>query len=1103
MNRWNPSLRPFLLLAALASLALPARADTLDCVFNANNTNQIWTVANPTGTEWPFTVTRGDVSTTKTIIASVSDNGAVVKVRSTGDAGRTASVSLGRETSRVDGQDTATFYLVAVKPGYATVTVSISGDTDPGATITFPVEVFGNNMENRIFFSPDMVDIDEGVSTNRINVTLGSPAPSNIVLQLTLDGAGTPADHVTVPATITIPRDTTTGSFRINALDGDYDFTITATDPDGYFRPAILQGSINNVNPVLHSPNDDPESATVVKALSGAPFTFSAIASDVATDDDENLVYHWTGSTNTTADATITVHSEGEQVRVYATDNDGGRSQTGYFVVEIADSGRLLFTDVCTLSTIVAGGGNGVADFVINPGTTRQDDASQPWDEVNGNNFYSPGSAMVQPILAPGTYPFGWQFPDDQTALASTPSDLYIPNPSTAPILIKAPEPGGAATIRYFSSNPYKDFWNERTGARIDDFGDFDQDGLSDIWENWYLDGGQDRATHSFLEWQTLAVTVAKGLYGSSGTTYAGGSFYNEDDTPDNDRVPTARYEEIDNAWAGDPNIVTNEDAVNKVRAFLYPLPGNYVDYGTHVGEDVEFVTANGRVYGSLSSVRSAASKPFFSNILEFRGLQQTSSEISLDVDKAPNWVAYGYPGILSRTNLNVRGNSPGTDPTVADTDADGREDGWEYYFWSTILYENKPEYWRAYDPTLALYPQLSPGGSANFRATGFPLLRKEGIEMTLVTNGVNVRVPDPATGTVRIELVPIDQWDDYQAANPGLGPNDYFYSTEPADGSPVLFNGGLFVQYPDQEFEVELIRSECFYGNPVLDPTTRSGDYANYLTNYPVASVPYYDVGQDPDNEDPTPAVVFTIGNFVVYTRDGYVDAQGRAKLFFTPFPDDAYNGPLSDFWNSSWPTALEPGEIPGAYVDFLTGSFYLPGYDFYPPQIQALIGDRNAKARAHYRTMNGLRRERSPAPPTSPTPTSTPSSNRSGSPPPAGIPRATSMATDSPTSRNTISAPTRSTGTTTTTASPTAGRFFSASTRTTRRTPAPTPTATACSPSAPIATRTPSSTTTSTRPSGTASSRSASCPAPRPPPPSSRTCPSPRAKSSTCRSG
>jgi uncharacterized protein (DUF2141 family) len=840
------------------------------------------------------------------------------------------------------------FVVRGIAPGTATVTVAIGTANDTiQVTVTEPTNIsFRDNNDNpgTVFYFP------ESTTQSRLKLDFGYKLPRDVSFAIT------PAPNANI--TFTTPLVAYQGGewtyFDFTALNGPATATLTFTGDTAYQTGASVMINITNRPPQLTSPAGTEENPLELEdvVLRGAEWTFTARAKDVPAD---TVTFHWfvngvevdtttgvnepAGSESFTSSARLPIDNEEMIVSVYA-DDGTDISEYGYWKVKTTAASKIIFTDVCTLAAIVTGGGNGPADFVINPETTQKDDADKAWSPVTertGNDFKASKNTIVQPILPQDTpvYPFGWMFPDGpESQLASAPSDLYIPNPSVEPIGINTPAEGEIRTIRYFSSNPYKNYWNELTGERIDagwwspelgkwvgGFGDFDQDGLSDEWEAWYLDHGKDNQTHSFDEWQNLAVTVGKGKFGSFGTMWRGGTFYSPKDDNngvseeslssgdvDVDRIPTARYEEIDNVWTDDPHFY--EDGDNKVRAFVYPLTGNYIDYGTYVGEDVEFPLASvtGRAYDVLASKRDGESKPYFSNIMEFRGLPQTSSEISEDMKNAPNWVMYGYPGVLSRTNLAVRGNCPGTDPTVADTDGDGMDDGWEYYFWTTILYENKPEFWRAYDPTFTLYPNLAPGGSADFRSAGIPLLRQalEGYEMA---------------------------WD-----------------------------GGLFVRYAPQTFEPELIRDECYYGSPNLDPTTRTSN-KNSLTNTPIASVAYY---EDPLAEEPTPAVVFMMGGLEVYTRDGHVDARGRAKLFFNPrqFADyyDSYGNPHISYagQEGTYPSSIgadaEPGEIPGAYVDFLTGQFFLPGYDAFPSYIQEVIGSRDATLTASYRTMNGL---------------------------------------------------------------------------------------------------------------------------------------------------
>jgi uncharacterized protein (DUF2141 family) len=797
------------------------------------------------------------------------------------------------------------FAIRGVSPGETTVTLSIAGnEASIDVTVTEPTSITfvdGSGTPANVFYVPE-----SDQETGRLTLDFGYNLPGNVSFTV----MSSDADNIAFASPFVAYQGAATAQFTFTPKNGPASARLTFTGDSAYQDGAGVTINITNVPPRLVSPTGTEENPTLLDALQGSTKTFIARASDVQAD---TLKFHWcvNGAEVMISDgvrqaggfvvssADLTIDTDETLVSVFVEDGSDV-SREGFWKVTLTESADILFTDECTVQQVTVRGGNGPATFHRAGKTDDQfDDVPAP-HSYNGNKFKTPGTIRVSAQPAEGTYPFGWSFSDP--AYAIDPADLYIPNHSTAPINIKVPAAGEGATIRYFSSRPYFPY------ADIDNFGDFDQDGLSDDWEAYYLDGGKDGATHVFSEWANLAVTTSRGEYGPSGTHWDGdGSWNNLYDTPDNDRIPTRLYEEIENVWTADPHYV--DGMVNLVRVFKYPLTGSYIDYGTHiVGEGGGSIyTISGLTSYEAIPKQTTGTKPFFSNIMEFRGLPQSASE-----DKNnPNWVYYGYPGILgtyaSLTNGAVRGNCPGTDPTVADTDGDIFEDGWEYYFWSTILYENKPEYWRAFDPTFTLYPNLAPGGGADFKATGLPLLRRA--------------------------------LADYEAE----------------------YDGGLFVRYPAQEFEPELIRDECYYGSPNLDPSTRTNN-KNSLTNTPIGSVAYYET---PGDDEPTPAVVFMMGGLEVYTRDGHVDALGRAKLFYNPRqtpdyytmagPQPSYNG-QEGVYPTAMGASLEPGEISGAYVDFLSGQFFLPGYDYFPADIQEIIGSRDATLVVRYRTVNGL---------------------------------------------------------------------------------------------------------------------------------------------------
>lgn len=896
------------LVAGLALWAAPARAITVyggDLTIGAGDTAYVSFACAETE------VARDDGSA-KRVNVRISANpaGVVALYRVLSDGSLTTAASI--PMYETVGTSSLPIYEgeIAVRgatPGQTTVTLAVGDATATfNVTVTEPTTITFRDTAGQPATSFIVGESDTALS-GRIVLDFGYKLPQDVSFGVTSSDTANIAFTTPLPAY----KDSLQTRFDYTPLNGPANILLTFTGDVAYQNGAVVTVTITNVPPVLQSPTGTEESPTPISVLQGATRTFTAIARDVRAD---TLTFHWLVNGGEVATTTGTVQPGGQVVSsadlqidtdetlvsVYV-DDGTDVSRYGFWQVTLTDSADILFTDECTVLPIVLRGGNGQATFHRAGRPDDQfDDIPAPHNRVTGNKFETPGTIFVSAQPVDGTYPFGWSFSDP--AVAVDPADLYVPNPSTAPIQIRVPGAGDGATLRYFSSKPY---WMY---ADIDNFGDFDQDGLSDDWESYYLDGGKDASMHVFSEWGTLAVTTPTGEYGPSGTTWSGdGTWFNLEDTPDNDRIPTREYEEIENVWTDDPHYVP--DMVNLVRVFKYPLGGGYIDYGTCVGDNVgEIYTIGGLTSYENLPRQSTALKPFFSNILEFRGLPQSASE-----DKNnPNWISYGYPGVLdtavAQMNGVLRGNSPATDPTVADTDGDILEDGWEYYFWTTILYENSPENWRAYDPSQTLYPVLNPGGGANFQTAGLPLLRRD------------------------------------------------------LEGYEEAFDGGLFVRYGDQTFQPELIRDECYYGSPNLDPTTRSNG-PNFLTNTPVAWTPYYEGA----SEVPTPAVVFTLGDpdtgLKVYTRDGHVDALGRAKLFYDPYPEDF----VDQFGNSTYagqegayPQGImaeaEPGEIKGAFVNFMTGEFFLPGYDYYPPHIQEVIGSRDAVATAHYRTLNGL---------------------------------------------------------------------------------------------------------------------------------------------------
>jgi len=174
----------------------------------------------------------------------------------------------------------------------------------------------------------------------------------------------------------------------------------------------------------------------------------------------------------------------------------------------------------------------------------------------------------------------------------------------------------------------------------VDDFGDIDADGLSDRWESdWFGYGSSD-------DIGSTAATDPKASTGADGN-------------PDGDFLPLASTV-----------VVTNVIEGGFVKAYRYPLS--------------QPLSAVGPWTGYLPHLNHP-----FKNLVEYRGLEE-------DRGDGRGWIRRALESPLPTSPQ--RGNDPATNPSlIADTDGDGMDDGWEYYFWTTILYEIGAEtLWRA-----------------------------------------------------------------------------------------------------------------------------------------------------------------------------------------------------------------------------------------------------------------------------------------------------------------------------------------------------------------------------------------------------------------------
>ncbi len=213
----------------------------------------------------------------------------------------------------------------------------------------------------------------------------------------------------------------------------------------------------------------------------------------------------------------------------------------------------------------------------------------------------------------------------------------------------------------------------------LDGFGDIDGDGLGDAWElKWLNDINGDGQADLEGAWPSEITT---GVYGAAGN-------------PDGDGVPVAGMVTIDYVVESDLTLA-NGDVIPagtyQVSTYDYPLPMNgnrtIPAYGYYPYGDAATESALRDAATYIDNVRAVVVP--FDNLTEFRGIGQ--------------WADLCDPRV-GRTAFRPLGDGdePNTDPTKPDSDGDGLDDGWEYYFWSVAFYGVNPDMWLAFDGTFA-----------------------------------------------------------------------------------------------------------------------------------------------------------------------------------------------------------------------------------------------------------------------------------------------------------------------------------------------------------------------------------------------------------------
>ena len=702
MNRWNSSLRPFVLAAAIGLFAVPAAyADTLACPYDA--------------TFYP-TLDAGETNPELTdfVVARATPTAGVYLRAESSDP---ATVSISPASVRLAaGKDEATFKLSPKKPSANTVTITvyIQGDTDTGARAEFPVKVSGTDTTRSILIGETVIEMAEN-STKNVSLTLGTPAPDGGV---TLNVAGSTAEtanHVSFPATVFIAQNATVGNLRLRGLDGDFDFSLTLSDAAGNYDNAVVQGSVTNLPPTIlastDAQNPTPWGQRLVKNQN-ATFTWNDIGgSDVSADMDK-LSYRWSFAATATTDksrvftnAWTSASADGSPYIVWVEVSDGDASVRGYFAVSVEESVTLYTDTTAPWAGLQKKGGIAeLSTFAISQ------PAGVDWD-TDGSTEVAPGASVkLSAVLEAGSYPFGW-FGSLEHLRA--PGATHVPNPNLNAYVTMPTD--GDATVFYFASYPYyhtvpgKGAANGLNPVLTDPFGDFDADGLSDTWEDYHFPApdGVEKLSENL---ESLPVGIPTGEYGPTGNL-------------DEDWLPTSLYQPAPDGprkigWpAEDPN---NPGVTNRYRVYKYPL-----DFSTG---------------GESYNKSDLEEKPLFGNFIEYRGLAENQTG---DEGEDPTMFVYYAPEIVDANNVyGPRGNCSGTDPENYDTDADGFSDGWEFYFWTTIKYRVNSQNWRAWDPTYSLYRTAS-------ATAGIPLLRtEEPVDFSFPIGPTESYVIDPAAGT-------------------------------------------------------------------------------------------------------------------------------------------------------------------------------------------------------------------------------------------------------------------------------------------------------------------------------------------------------------------
>ena len=494
-------------------------------------------------------------------------------------------------------------------------------------------------VESSLIFVPSSLSTEEGSAYPDVLISINRAPDTKVTytIKYPVNENGDPL--VSGPASFTWNAGQTTYTLsKLKALDNFYTTELIFEGDNGLF--GYLPISADNVNPMI----DTPAEGTVFKTAIGQPVSFSASARDVVPAIYDPLTYTWNfgdGKGNVTGQNVTYTYTQAGTYQITLTVNDGDDGvAVRVFTMEVENGALLVVEEADKGLRGLNGIGSGTFKFTEPAGIT--------W-KVEGNRFSSTGESAVsavtvQPIPDAGSYPFGWSAGDDEVVLDSTSKTIIHSGKSTLIHMGETKDDISDRTVTYFFSKEYYEG---------DGFGDIDADQLGDAWEMRYFNSGTLITMDDENEvLANVAAIQPTKQFGANGN-------------PDADYLPAASIIEVD-------NIVTG---VGKVRVYEYPSPTSTTGLGY-------FPTNNP-----------------FSNVIEARGLEEDRGD--------GVWRRYADVQIVTpETDPALRGNSPGTIPSAedpqtdafgSDSDGDGMGDGWEYYFWTTIMYEVGIDKWIAF----------------------------------------------------------------------------------------------------------------------------------------------------------------------------------------------------------------------------------------------------------------------------------------------------------------------------------------------------------------------------------------------------------------------